>query len=62
MSLIRNAPALEVPVPGLRQAIGVGQAVKAATSAVGIKPCTPCEQRARFLDRLLAFRPLRGRQ
>lgn len=50
---------VQIPVPGIRQPIGAGQAIQAATSAVGIKPCTPCQQRARVLDRLLAFRPLR---
>ena len=50
---------LKLPVPFVKQPIGAGQIVKAATQAVGIKPCTPCQQRAAKLDKLLQITPLR---
>jgi hypothetical protein len=34
------------------QAMGLGDVVAAATKAVGIKPCTPCEARQRRLNAL----------
>ncbi len=33
-----------------RAAMGLGDVVAAATKAVGIKPCTPCEARQRQLN------------
>lgn len=35
------------------QTIGLGDAVKDLTTLAGIPPCTGCEQRAAFLNRLL---------
>jgi hypothetical protein len=35
--------------------IGLGDVIKRATSKVGIKPCTPCEQRAMALNRRIVF-------
>ena len=35
--------------------IGLGDVIKRATSAVGIKPCGGCEQRATALNRWLTF-------
>jgi hypothetical protein len=37
--------------------IGAGRVVKRVTSAVGVKPCGPCEQRAARLDRWLRIEP-----
>ncbi len=49
-----------IPVPFLRQPVPLGQAIESVTSALKIKPCSPCEQRARLLDRLLLLRPIGG--
>ena len=35
--------------------VGLGNIIKRATSAVGIKPCGGCERRAASLDRFLTF-------
>lgn len=35
--------------------IGLGDVVKRATSAIGIRPCSGCERRAVALNRWLAF-------
>jgi hypothetical protein len=35
--------------------VGLGDAIKRVTSAVGIKPCGNCEQRAATLNRWLTF-------
>jgi hypothetical protein len=37
--------------------IGLGQVVKRITSAAGVEPCAPCEQRATRLDRWLQIEP-----
>ncbi len=44
---------ITVHVPGLllHGALGLGDAVKRATSAVGIRPCAGCERRAATLNR-----------
>lgn len=36
-----------------RQTMGLGDVVAAATKAVGIQPCTPCQARQAALNRLL---------
>ena len=35
--------------------VGLGDVIKRATSAVGIRPCGRCEQRAAALNRWLTF-------
>lgn len=35
--------------------VGLGQVVKRATYAVGVKPCGGCERRAARLNRWIAF-------
>jgi hypothetical protein len=45
-------------VPGLKQAFGLGDAAKAATSAVGIQPCGGCQKRAETLNQALQFVPM----
>ncbi len=35
--------------------VGLGDVIKRATSAVGIRPCGGCERRAATLNRWLAF-------
>lgn len=48
-----------VRLPGFitDQDIGLGDAIKRATYAVGIKPCAGCERRAGALNRLVVFSP-----
>jgi len=47
----------KVRLPGLSvgQEIGLGDAIKRATSAMGIKPCAPCQKRAEALNRRITF-------
>ena len=52
----RLAPA-EIRIPLLREAIGLGDAIRAVTSAVGIKPCAPCKRRAALLNAKLKLIP-----
>ena len=42
---------LKVPVPFLQAPVPFGQAVKAVTSEMGVKPCGGCQKRAEKLDR-----------
>ena len=35
---------------------GLGDVVAKATKRLGIKPCTPCEERRRLLNRLVPFK------
>lgn len=46
-----------VRLPGFitEEDIGLGDVIKRATSAVGIRPCGRCEQRAATLNRWLTF-------
>jgi len=39
----------------LQTPLGLGDAIKRATSAVGIKPCKPCQKRAELLNQRLVF-------
>jgi hypothetical protein len=50
---------LRIPLPGLRRPVGLGQLVKAMTSAIGIAPCGGCRQRALSLDRRVVLTPTR---
>lgn len=43
------------------ETIGLGDAVKDLTTLAGIPPCTGCEQRAAFLNRLLRLPRFRSR-
>jgi hypothetical protein len=47
-----------VRLPGfvLEEEIGLGDAVKKVTYALGIKPCGACEKRAAALNRWMSFR------
>ncbi len=40
--------------------IGLGRAIKYATTRVGIRPCGGCERRAAALDRRVIFTQRRG--
>jgi hypothetical protein len=46
-----------VSLPGflIEEEIGLGDVVKRATYAMGIKPCGGCEQRAAALNRWMVF-------
>jgi hypothetical protein len=48
----------QVRLPGFvpEEPVGLGDAVKRATSLVGIRPCGGCERRARRLNQWIAFR------
>jgi hypothetical protein len=50
---------IRVPVPFVRQQIGLGDAVKRITNAVGVQPCEPCKRRAAYLNRLIQFQGLK---
>jgi hypothetical protein len=52
-----------VRLPGFitEEEVGLGDVIKRATSAAGLKPCSGCERRAAVLNRWLVFsgqRPL----
>lgn len=48
---------LRIRVPFLQQPTGLGDAIAAATSAVGITPCQPCKERAEALNRRFVLSP-----
>ena len=53
----KQAPAYRVRLPGFitDEEIGLGDAVKRATSFVGISPCGGCRRRAAALNRWVVF-------
>jgi hypothetical protein len=53
----KNHPARRVRLPGfLRdEEIGLGDAIKRVTSAMGIRPCSGCDRRAAALNRWVVF-------
>ncbi len=47
-----------VRLPGfVHDEVGLGDAIKRATSAIGIKPCAPCAQRAARLNERVVLAP-----
>lgn len=50
-------PAHRVRLPGflIEEEIGLGDAIKKVTYAMGIKPCGSCEKRAAALNRWMHF-------
>jgi hypothetical protein len=48
-----------VRLPGflIEKEIGLGDAIKRATYAMGLKPCSECEKRAAALNRFMRFSP-----
>lgn len=48
---------MNISAPFLTQPIGAGALAKAATSALGIKPCAPCKERARRMNQALVLVP-----
>jgi hypothetical protein len=53
---IRPEP-LRVRLPGflIEDEFGLGEAIKRATYAIGIRPCSGCERRAASLNRWVSF-------
>ena len=52
-----NPPPHRVRLPGFitEEEIGLGEAIKRATSYLGIRPCGGCERRAAALNRWMVF-------
>ena len=51
-----------VRLPGfISEEVGLGDVIKRATSAVGIRPCGGCEKRAAALNHWLTFSGRRSR-
>jgi hypothetical protein len=52
-----NPEPFSLRLPGFirDEEIGLGDVIKRATSAIGVKPCGGCEARAAALNRWLAF-------
>ena len=53
----RKQEPYRVRLPGFinDQEIGLGDVIKRATYAIGVKPCGGCERRAKALNRLMVF-------
>lgn len=54
----RGRAKVSVWVPGMRsrRTIGLGSVLKSMTTALGVRPCQGCIDRASGMDRLLEFR------
>jgi len=52
-----SEPTHRVRLPGfiIENEIGLGDVIKSATSAIGVRPCAGCEHRAAALNRWLVF-------
>ncbi len=63
MKIPRQAPSTRtVGLPlQLEQDVGLGDVVKKATGAVGIKPCGACLRRAEWLNERVIFTSRHGR-
>lgn len=46
----------------LAEPVGLGDAVKRVTSAIGIRPCGGCGRRAQALNNWVVFTPAGGRK
>ncbi len=46
-----------IRIPGIRRSVGLGDALKTASSAVGVRPCSGCQKRADAMNRRLVFDP-----
>jgi len=47
----------EIRLPLIRRSIGLGDAIKAVTGAIGVKPCAACLKRAERLNAKLKLVP-----
>lgn len=52
-----SADPRRVRLPFLGHEVGAGDVVRGVTEAAGIQPCSPCEQRRRWLNQHLVFAP-----
>jgi len=52
---------VQVPAFVTKREVGLGDAIKRVTSAVGIKPCAGCQRRAAALNRYVVFTGDRGK-
>ena len=48
---------MEIKVPVLKEAVGAGDVIAKVTTALGIKPCTPCQKRREQLNQALKLTP-----
>ena len=48
---------LTIRVPGLKTETGAGDLIAKVTTALGIKPCSPCQKRREQLNQKLKFTP-----
>jgi hypothetical protein len=56
MDLPKQSKPIRVRLPfELKGDVGLGDAIKRATTAVGIAPCHACQQRAVVLNRYVVF-------
>lgn len=53
----RTPRTVRLPVFVSDEPVGLGDVVKRATSAIGIKPCGGCAERAARLNARMAFEP-----
>ena len=51
-----NQP-MQLRVPFLNQPMGLGDAIRAATEALGVQPCGGCEERRKKLNQRVQFNP-----
>lgn len=53
----KERPARVVRLPGFvaDEPVGLGDAIKRATSIAGVQPCSSCSERAQRLNRWVAF-------
>jgi len=61
MSYTYDKKPFSIPIPGLRQAVGVGDVIARATRAVGIQPCGGCKERQAWLNQRIVLKPRSGR-
>lgn len=57
-----ETPRYRIRLPGfvVSEQIGIGDVVKRATSAAGVRPCSGCARRAAALNKWLALSPWRS--
>lgn len=48
-------PPIRIRVPFLNHQVGGGDAIAAATQALGVQPCQPCEERRRRMNQRVVF-------
>ena len=58
--IVQRQP-IRVPLPAIRQTVGIGSAIAQVLANAGVRPCSKCEERKDALNRLLQFVPRRPR-